>query len=388
VFRLGGIYSETWKYVKTIGNNTTTYMVDDLDDIDLTLSMGDEVPQGNIDLVKGNNLCYDPSTDRLIVWGDPDHKNYVRYSPPAYYYAFGEATYREMSDNVMFVASWYGQKFIWYKQKMQKIMGDIYDGELVDLPVNVGTCSYWGVRPIQNVIPFASWDNVYMFDGYNVIEIGNEVKNYFKGRESYLSLVNVGYCKDTVYIACMAPTGIPTYNSVVLRYYIPTKSWSIIPNWNVNVWDNWNQSDDQNELYYGDSVTGNIYSVNYGTYRFGSSAISSGIETGWINIPNSEIAIYSIEFKVKGTAGSILSFLGYKNMSAVAVCSGSITLTSDWLTYTLGPKNIWNILRGDNLKVAFAHATDSAYFKMKDLVINIEAISKRITLNEVTVSLI
>jgi len=55
-------------------------------------------------------------------------------------------------------------------------------------------------------------------------------------------------------------------------------------------------------------------------------------------LPDSEIAVHMIELKAKGTATSTIGFLGYKNMSATECCSGVITLTDDWKTYTLGPR--------------------------------------------------
>jgi hypothetical protein len=228
-------------------------------------------------------------------------------------------------------------------------------------------------------------DNAYLFDGYNSVVIGDEVKGYFKGRETYLSTVNVGFCKDVIYIACKDKTGTPTYNNIVLRYYRPTKSWSTIA-WNVNVWSYWNQKDDLNDFYYGDSVTGNIYSINYATYLFDATAITSLFSTGWLNAPDSELVITRIELKAKGTAASTITFKGYKNLSGTASCTGTITLTTSWVTYTIGPKNVASLLRGDNLKVEFTHATASAYFKMKDIVLYMEKLPKRITLNEVTIT--
>lgn len=390
IFREGGLYPETWMEVKTIEDNVTTTVVDDIDDADLELSMSESVPDGHINIVKGNNLAYEPQSDRLLVWGDPDHKNYVWYSRQGYYLTFDEDSYREFMDEVMFVVPWYSNDLIFYRNRMQKIAGDIESGELNDIPVNVGACSYWAVKPLKNVVPFVSWDNVYIMDGYNVKPIGDQVKGYFKGRETYLSTVNIGTCKDTLYIACKDKTGTPTFNSVVLRYYIPTGSWTVLPSWNVNMWSNWDQMNDLNELYYGNSFTGHIYSINSTTYKFDASGIASLFSTGWIQLPDKEIAIHRILLKAKGTNLSIISFTGYKDLSAVHCASGDITLTTSWLTYVLGPKNIHNLLRGDCIKLEFTHNTElkitEAYFKMKDIVVEYEKLSKRITLNEVTIT--
>jgi len=386
VYRLGGTFTDVWMLVKNIQDNTTTSIVDDMTDEDLVESMGAEVPQGYINIVKGNNLAYEPQSDRLLVWGDPDHKTFVWYSAPGFYLSFSADSYREFIDEVMYVVPWYGKNLIWYRNRMQKVDGDIETGSLVDIPINVGACSYWAVKPLKNVIPFVSWDNVYIMDGYNIQDTGDEIKGYFKGRETYLSSVTMGFCKDTIYIACKDKIGVPTYNNVVLRLNMKAKAWTILPSWNVNVWSNWDMMDDLNDLYYGDSVTGNIYSINSTIYRFNLAGIQSLIGTGWFMLPDSEIAVHMIELKAKGTATSTIGFLGYKNMSATECCSGVITLTDDWKTYTLGPKNVFSLLRGDAIKITFSHALDNAYFKMKDIAIYFEKIPKRITLTEVTVT--
>ena len=529
IYRLGGDFPDTWMMVKTIDDNTTTSLVDDIDDADLTLSIGNDVPQGNISSVLCNNLTYDSENDIVYYWGDPSYKNRIYYSHSAYYHVVDETAYRTLPDDVMCVVPWFGQNIIFYKNRIQKIMGSVPTGDLQDLPINVGACSYWATpqNPVKGMIPFSSWDNVYIFDGYKVIPIGDGVKNYFKGRESYLSTVNMGYCKDAIYIAdqddliesetnlvangtfntdlsdwddkdslsgvsswnsnamklysgsegtaareqdiaitsgsqavlrfttgspvdgtgdpvtvrigtttggtnILAPTeysngqthevnftataatlylrfsrsegvgGAKTawvddvivsemvsgINSTVLRYYIPTKSWTIIPDWNVNVWANSDQKDDLNDLYFGDSINGNIYSINYSTYQFAGSAITSTIKTPWLNIPENEVAISKIEFKAKGTASSTLAFSGFKNYGTSASCTASIILTTDWVTYQLGSYNLSNVLRGDSLSIQFVNSTDSAYFKMKDIVLHVEKLPKRITLNEKAVTII
>jgi hypothetical protein len=98
-------------------------------------------------------------------------------------------------------------------------------------------------------------------------------------------------------------------NNTVLRYNIPTKSWTVLPDWNANVWATADQKDDLNDLYFGDSVNGNIYSINYTTYQFSGSAITSTIKTPWINKPEHEVAISKIEFKAKGNTASTLHSL-------------------------------------------------------------------------------
>lgn len=385
IYRLGGSYANTWMLVKTIADNTTTTVVDDKFDEDLKLSLGEDVPVGNINSVLGNNLAYDPESDRILYWGDPTYRNRVYYSHPTYYNIVDEAGYREFEDEVMGVVPWYGQNVIFFKNRIKKVMGDLPTGDLSDIPSNVGSCTYWAFAKWKQAIPFVGWDNVYLFDGYKAEPIGDDIKGYFKGREAYLTDVSVTVHKDCLYVTCMDKTGTPTYNTIVLRCYLPTKSWTVHPNWNVKTWSLWDQGADSNEIYYGDSITGNIYSLNSSTFRFNATAITSTILTGWFSFPDAEIALHHIELKAKGTAASSLTINGYKNFGSSS-CSGTITLTTNWVTYTIGPKNIWNLLRGDHIKIQFAHATDNAYFKMKDVVFYFEKLSKRIAYSEVTIT--
>jgi len=385
LFRMGGLYPDTWMHVKTIEDNTTTAIVDDIDDTKLVYPMSEDVPQGWINSVPASNLSYDPYEDRIYYWGDSNYKNRVYYSNSVYLWCVNSWNYRDFADEVMYVAPWYGQNIIFFKNKVQKVQGGLPTGQLMDMPINRGPCSYYAVKSMNNMIIYAGWDNVYLFDGYKSNGIGDEVKNYFKGRESYLSTVAIGFNRDVIYVACKAKTGSPTYNNVVLRYHIPTKSWSVLPNWNVNVWYNWDQYDDQDELYLA-GYDGHIYSINSSTYRFGASAITSTIELGWMNIPDTELQIDRIELKAKGTAASTIAFTGYRNNSGTQVCGGTITLTVDWLTYTLGPKNIVSALKGDFLMMKLVHSTDNAFFKIKDIVLYPEKRSIRETRNEVIIT--
>ncbi len=388
IFRLGGNYPSTWMLVKSIEDNTTTEVMDDVDDADLIYPMGDDVPQGNINIVPCANINYDPQTDRAIYWGDPSHKNRIYCSRPGYYHVVDENGYREMSDDVMFVQPWYGQNIVFFSHTKKKIVGDVANGDIVDIPSTLGACSYYAVKKVsQTLLGCAGWDNVYIFDGYKDIPIGDKVKNYFIGRETYLQYMVMGWHKDTIYIACRDDTGAPDYNSTVLRYFIPTKSWSILPNWRVNVWSNWDKQNDQNEFYYGDSIYRNIYKMNHTIYNFDGVNIISTFSTGWINNPESELSLHHIELKARGTTASYISVRGYKDYSAQYISNGSIVFpaTRQWRTYTLGPKNIWNLLRGDAIKIEFVHSTAASDFDMKDIVLYFEKIPKRVTMNEIAV---
>jgi hypothetical protein len=107
-----------------------------------------------------------------------------------------------------------------------------------------------------------------------------------------------------------------------------------------------------------------------------------------MNHPDTELAIKEIQLKARGTAASVLTMQGYINFGTSQTCSGAITFpaTDQWRTYRFGPKNIHNLLRGDSIMVKFTHSTDAGYFKVKDIVFFLEKLSKRITLNEVTVT--
>ena len=81
-----------------------------------------------------------------------------------------------------------------------------------------------------------------------------------------------------------------------------------------------------------------------------------------------------------------MSIYGYKNNSEPYVVSGSITLSETWKTYTV-KSPIWQRnMVGDSLMIRFVHATDNAYFKMKDIVVGIEKIPARTILNEVVIT--
>ncbi len=389
LYIMGGSYPSTWMRAATIEDNTTTSFVYELSDSDLIYPLGDEVPQGFINNVLCSNLNYDPQSDRALYWGDQGHKNRIYASHAGYYHVVDETGYRELPDDVIYVQPWYGQQIIWFRHKMMKIVGDPMIGELIDLPVSVGAVSYYGVKKVSSsLMAFAGWDNVYLFDGYKVIPIGDEVKNYFINRETYLQYMEMGYVRDTLYLTCRNDVTDAGYNDTVLRYHIPKKGWSVIPSWNVNCWSNWDKQNDQNEFYYGDSFTKNILKVDYSLYSFNAGAISSIFGTGWINNPEGELALHHIELKAKGTLTSVLIFKAYTNYLGSIVCTGSITFpaTELWRTYRIGPKNIWNLVRGDAIKIEFLHSTNSSYFKVKDIVIYTEKLSKRAVFSEVTVT--
>lgn len=382
IYRMGGSYPNDWGLVKIIEDNTTTVVTDDMDDEEITYFMGDEVPQGWINSVLCNNLTYDPYSDRMYYWGDPTYKNRVWYSHVGFYHVVDEWGYRDFPDDVQFVQPWFGQNIIFYRHSIQKIVdGDLTEGQLINIPANMGACSYWAVgKPWRGMIPYVGYDNVYLFDGLRSQPICDENKGYFKGRESYLSTVNVGLCKDTLYIACKDKTGTPTYNDTVLRCYLPDKSWTILPDWNVNVWCNFDKQDDNNDLYYGSSASGHVYSINSTGWQFGTSNIASSVGTGWLSFPDSDIAIHTIEFKAKGTASSTLTFKGYTNLDATAKTQGTITLTTNWQVYRLGPKGIMDLLRGNNIKLAFTQSGQNAWFKIKDIVVYAEKLSERVSI--------
>jgi hypothetical protein len=111
-----------------------------------------------------------------------------------------EVGYRTFPDDVMCVVPWFGQNIVFYKHRIQKITGSVATGDLQDLPINVGACSYWATVIVKGLIYFAGWDNVYVFSGYKADQIGDEVRNYFKGNEDNLANVVVGYNKDAIYI--------------------------------------------------------------------------------------------------------------------------------------------------------------------------------------------
>ena len=381
VYRLGGSYPETWMLVKIIGDNTTTEITDDVNDDELTSPMGEDVPQGWVNSVLGNNLAHDPQVDRALYWGDPTYKNRVYFSHPSYYHVVDEAGYREFPDEVMAVVPWFGQNVIFYKNRIQKVMGDIATGELVDLPAKKGACSYWAVgKPYKGLIPFVGWDNIYLFDGMRESPIGDEIRGYFKGRESYLSTVAIGENKDVLYIACKDKTGTPTYNDTVLRCFLPSKSWTVLPDWDVNVWSNWDKCDDQNELYYGSSTNGNIYSINSSGYLFDATNITCTIGSGWISNPLGSLAITRIEFQAKGTAASTLILVGYKDLVEATVGTATMTLTTDWQVFRIGIKNLMALMRGNYLKIEFLQQNQNAYCKIKDVVIYTELVADRVSI--------
>ena len=388
IYRKGGSYPEEWGLIKTIEDNTTTYVTDDVADEDITYFLGDEVPQGWINSVLCNNLAYDPYSDRMYYWGDPTYKNRVWYSHVGFYHVVDEWGYRDFPDDVQFVQPWFGQNIIFYKHGIQKIVdGDLTTGQLINVPANMGACSYWAVgKPWRGMIPYVGYDNVYLFDGIRSQPICDENKGYFKGRESYLSTVNVGLCKDVLYIACKDKTGTPTYNDTVLRCYLPNKAWTVLPDWNVNVWANFDKQDDNNDLFYGDSVTGDAYSINSTGWQFGASNIAVDFDTGWLSFPDSDLTIHTIEFKAKGTATSTLTFKGYSNLSDTAKTTGTVTLTASWQVFRMGPKGIMDLLRGNNIKLEFTQAEQNAWFKIKDIVLYPEKVAERVsitTANEV-----
>ncbi len=184
----------------------------------------------------------------------------------------------------------------------------------------------------------------------------------------------------------MDKTGTPTYNSKVLRYYIPAKSWTVL-NWNVNLFSLFNGQGDDNSLWYADSyaTTGDVVKTGSTTYQYKAGAISAEAKTGWFNDPLGELSIYQIELKAKGTG--TLTVKGYKNLSEVAASfTGNITLTSAWVSYTIQNPLLKRSMTGNHLELVFSHATDNAEFKLRDVVIYAERTPKRVTMNEVTIT--
>jgi hypothetical protein len=270
--------------------------------------------------------------------------------------------------------------------------GDFLTGDMIDIPVPMGGCSYYCADRIsEGLLAYAGMDNVYLLDGYRAHTIGDEISDYFSGRESYLSSVYTKFnSKDeSIYIAVKANSGTPTYNSKVLRYYIPEKSWTIL-SWNANLFALFNGQGDDNSLWYADSLatTGDVVKTGSSTYQYKAGAISSEAKTGWFNEPLAELTLRQIEFKAKGMGGvGTLTITGYKNLSeSGAAFTGSVTLTTSWVTYTISNPLLERSMTGDHLELKFTHATDVYGFSLKDIVLYMQKTPKRRTLNEVTIS--
>jgi len=221
IYRMGGEYPDTWMLACEIHDNTTTSVIDDIEDEDLVIPLDDSVPTGNLEGVLCSNLIYDTESDRILYWGNPSYTNRVYYSNPVYHHVVNETNYREFAGEVKFVLPWYGQNFIFYKNKIQKVEVDIPTGDIVDLPINDGACGYYSVlkKPVNGLVPFVGQENVYLFNGYNIQPIGDRIKDYIRGYEAYFSTFCVGYCKDVLYIATRRDNA--NYNDNVLRCYLP-----------------------------------------------------------------------------------------------------------------------------------------------------------------------
>jgi hypothetical protein len=140
----------------------------------------------------------------------------------------------------------------------------------------------------------------------------------------------------------------------------------------VNIWTNLDYSNDNNAFYYGDSFTGNVYSLNAAAYLFDATAITSTIKKGALNLPDSEIRINAIEFKAYGSPDTSLTFTGYAALSGTPVCTGTITLTGTWKKYKISTGLTVSTDRtmvGDFVDFQFTHSDSNKYFKIKDIVI-------------------
>lgn len=388
IYRRGGDFPSTWNRVAVIPNATEEF-VDKISDSNLNYPLGNDIPDGNVDTIGCSNLSYDSKSDRMLYWGDTSYRNRLYASNPAHYHVVSETAFREFPGELMGAIPFHTQTVVILRDKVLRIDGEILTGDMVEIPVPMGGCSYYGSDKIsEGLIAYAGMDNVYLLDGYKAVDIGNQVKNYFKGRESYLSGIQTKYNakEKALYVAVMDKTGTPTYNSKVLRCYIPRKSWTVL-NWNVNIFALFNGQGDDNSLWYGDSyaTTGDVVKTGSSTYQYKSGAISSESKTGWFNDPLAELSIYAIELKAKGTG--TLTVKGYKNLSEVSAClTGNITLTADWVSYTIQNPLLKRSMTGDHLELDFTHATDNAGFKLKDVVIYMERTPKRVTMSEVTIA--
>lgn len=388
IYRLGGDYPETWYRVGDIPNATEEF-VDKLNDSDLVYLLKDDVPTGNINDIPCSNLVYDSKSDRILYWGNTSYRDRVYASNPVYYHVVSETSYRSFPGEVMGIIPWHGQTIVICRDRVIRVDGDFLTGDMIDIPVPMGGCSYYCADRIsEGLIVYAGMDNVYLLDGYKAFAIGDEVQNYFGGRESYLSSVYTKFFakEKAIYIAVKDKTGTPTYNSKALRYYIPTKSWTVL-NWNANLFALLNGQGDDNSLWYADSyaTTGDVVKTGSSTYQYKGSAISAETKTGWFNDPLSELSIRGIELKAKGTGTLVVT--GYKNLSEVAAAfTGSITLTSNWVTYTISNPLLERSMTGDHLELKFTHATDNGGHKIKDIVIYMQKTPKRRTLSEVTIT--
>ncbi len=388
LYRIGGDFPDTWNRVAVIPNATEEF-VDKLDDSDLNYPLGKDIPDGDINSVSCSNLVYDAKSDTMLYWGNQSYRDRVYRSNPAYYHVVSETAYRSFPAEVMGVISWHTQTIVICRDRVCRIDGDFLTGDLIEPPVPTGACSYYASDKIsEGLLVYAGMENVYLMDGYKSIIMGNQIRNYFKGRESYLSTVQTKYFakEQAIYIAVMDKTGTPTYNSKVLRYYIPAKSWTVL-NWNVNLFSLFNGQGDDNSLWYADSyaTTGDVVKTGSTTYQYKAGAISAEAKTGWFNDPLGELSIYQIELKAKGTG--TLTVKGYKNLSEVAASfTGNITLTSAWVSYTIQNPLLKRSMTGNHLELVFSHATDNAEFKLRDVVIYAERTPKRVTMNEVTIT--
>jgi len=391
IYRLGGAYPDTWKLVKTLPDNTTTSFIDDVSDSQLGFAAGEEIPSGIINKIACKNLIYDPENDRMLYWGDPSFENRIYYSNKGFYHVVNETSYREMPYKVMYVHPFFGINIVFFRHTVKKITGDVASADIEDLPITDGSCSLYGVtKGPGNTLLYAGCDNAYLFDGYRSNPIGNEVKNYFRDNEANTDDVRMAYHKDSLYLAL--DDGTLSYNHIVLRRNFIGGGWSIIPNWNVNAWTEYNQGTDTNELYYADSVNGSVYYIDYSTAQFSGSTITSTIETGWLQYPDSDIRVTEIEITAKASAASgTIAFTGYVNHStSAAVVNGTLpssgALTTAWQTFVLrfAPSTV--LFQGDSAKIRFVNSTNSVFVYMKNIVIKTERLPKQLTSKEVTIS--
>jgi hypothetical protein len=388
IYRLGGDYPGTWYRVGDVPNATEDF-VDKLNDSDLTYLLSADVPAGNINDIPCSNLVYDSKSDRILYWGNTSYRDRVYASNPIYYHVVSETSYRSFPGEVMGVIPWHGQTIVICRDRVVRVDGEFLTGDMIEITVPMGGCSYYCADRIsEGLIVYAGMDNVYLLDGYKAFAIGDEVQDYFTGRESYLSSVYTKFFakEKAVYIAVKDKTGTPTYNSKVLRYYVPTKSWTVLT-WNANLFALLNGQGDDNSLWYADSLatTGDVVKTGSSTHQYKAGAISSEAKTGWFNDPLAELSMRQIELKAKGTG--TLTVTGYKNLSeAAAAFTGAITLSSSWVTYTILNPLLERSMTGDHLELKFTHPTDNAGFELKDITIYMQKMPKRRTLSEVTIS--
>lgn len=265
IYRKDSSTSGAYRLVATITNNTATTYTDTTADVSGATAMPsvtDDMPVGNVLLIY---------KERLFIAGDPSHPNRIYYSNP-YFPGYIQQTvnldYMDISpdDNDEIMGLGVQSGVIWAIKKntirplhiTTAVSGESSATWYADDPVcHIGSPCKWSIVQTPLGVMFLGWDHWYAFNGSTAEPIVDEFATEDILSSLYQEVVTT-YVNNTLHAAYSDRTTAAQYNNRVMVYNFKRKFLSF-DTINANCFAVKRGDDENNELYYGDSVNGYLY---------------------------------------------------------------------------------------------------------------------------------